>query len=181
LARLSQCSAICSATAKGTRGWYEREESAAMKRQLCGFVLIGLLATEVLFAQQPGAAPELRSPLPAAPQMSNLSVGPLSKKSEKCLAHMSKRYRLTPEQQTQVRSILFTEEQDLQTVSADTFMSSGNKREEVANLHDASLQKIATVLTQKQKHKFDADEKRRAWMDGRLPEPNPGPALNGGW
>jgi len=28
---------------------------------------------------------------------------------------------------------------------------------------------------------FDADEKRRAWMDGRVPEPNPGPALNGGW
>jgi len=28
---------------------------------------------------------------------------------------------------------------------------------------------------------FDADEKRRAWMDGRVPEPNPGPGLNGGW
>ena len=30
------------------------------------------------------------------------------------------------------------------------------------------------------RYKFDADEKRRAWMDGRLPVPNPGPAL-GSW
>jgi len=94
---------------------------------------------------------------------------------------MSKRYKLTPEQQAQVRSILFKEEQDMQTVSADTFMSGGNKREEAASLHDASQQTIAAVLTKKQKHTFDVDEKRRAWMDGRLPEPNPGPALNGGW
>jgi Spy/CpxP family protein refolding chaperone len=172
---------IYSATASGTRGWYERQESAAMKRQLCGFVLVGLLATGVLFAQQAGSAPERSSPLQTASQVSDLSAGALSKKSETRLAHMTKRYKLTPEQQTQVRSIFSKEEQDLQTVSANTFMSGGNKREETDSLHDASQQKIATVLTQKQKHKFDADEKRRAWMDGRLPEPNPGPALNGGW
>jgi Spy/CpxP family protein refolding chaperone len=88
---------------------------------------------------------------------------------------MSKRYSLTPEQQAQVKSILFKEEQDIQTVSADTSMSGGNKHEEAASLHDASQQKIGAILTRKQKHKFDADEKRRAWMDGRLPEPNPGP------
>jgi Spy/CpxP family protein refolding chaperone len=152
-----------------------------MKRQLCGFVLIGLLATGLLFAQQPGSAPEVRSPLPIAPQMSDLSAVPLSKKSEKRFAHMSKRYRLTPEQQAQVRSILLKEQQDVQTVAAARFMSNGSKREEAVGLHDASQQKIAAVLTKKQKHKFDLDEKRRAWMDGRLPEPNPGPALNGGW
>jgi Spy/CpxP family protein refolding chaperone len=151
-----------------------------MKRHLCSFVFIGLLATEVLFAQQPGAAPELRSPLPAAPQ-SDLSVGPLSQKSEKRLAHMSKRYRLTPEQQAQVKSILLKEEQDIQTVAAARFMSNGNKREEAVGLHDASQKKIGAILTDPQRRKFDADEKRRAWMDGRLPEPNPGPALNGSW
>ena len=148
-----------------------------MKRQLCGFVPMGLLAAGLLFAQQSGSAPELRSPLPVAPQMSDLSAGPLSKKSEERLGHMSKRYRLTAEQQALVRSILSKEEQDRQTVSADRFLSGGNKREEAVGLHDASQQKIAAVLTRKQKHTFDVDEKRRAWMDGRLPEPNPGPAL----
>src|SRR5882757_4258441 len=173
--------AIRSATAKGTWGWYKREESAAMKRQACSFVLVGLLSTEVVFTQQPTTSQEQRSSLQATSRASVLPAGPLSKKSEKRLAQMSKRYRLTSEQQTQVRSILVKEEQDIQTVSADALMSGGNKREEVASLHDTSQQKIAAVLTGKQKHQFDADEKRRAWMDGRLPEPNPGPALNGGW
>ena len=173
--------AIRSATAKGARGWYEREESAAMKRLWCGFVLIGLLATEVLVAQRPGAAPELRPPSPVTPQIGDHTAGPLSKKSEKRLVHMSKRYRLTPEQEAQVRSILLKGEQDIQTVAAARFMSNGDKREEAVGLHDASQQKIAAVLTDRQRHKFDVDEKRRAWMDGRLPEPNPGPALNGGW
>ena len=68
----------------------------------------------------------------------------------------------------------------MQTVSANTYMSAENKGE-VATLHEASQQKIDAILTTKQKHKFDADEKRRAWMDGRLPAPNPGPALNSGW
>lgn len=159
----------------------KREESAAMKRKLCSFVLVGLLATGVVFAQQSITAQEQRTSLQAASRASVLPAGPLSKKSEKRLVQMSKRYRLTPEQQAQVRSILFKEEQDIQTVSADTLMSGGNKREEVASLHDASQQKIASILTRQQKHKFDADEKSHAWMDGRLPNPNPGPALNGGW
>jgi Spy/CpxP family protein refolding chaperone len=152
-----------------------------MKRELCSFVLVGLLATGVVFAQQPTPAQEQRTSLQAASRASVLLADPLSKKSEKRLVHMSKRYRLTPQQQAQVRSILFKEEQDIQTVSADTLMSGGNKREEVAGLQETSQQKIGVVLTRQQKHKFDADEKRRAWMDGRLPEPNPGPALNGGW
>jgi hypothetical protein len=57
-------------------------------------------------------------------------------------------------------------------------MSTGNKREEIASPHEASQQKIGAILDKTQKRKFDGDEKRRAWMDGRLPEPNPGPPLN---
>jgi hypothetical protein len=60
-------------------------------------------------------------------------------------------------------------------------MSDKDKREEQASLFDASQQKIGALLTKPQKHKFAADEKRRAWMNGRLPNPNPGPALNAGW
>ncbi len=94
---------------------------------------------------------------------------------------MSRRYKLTADQQAQVKTILTKEQQDMQTLSADTYMSAGNRRDEGAALHEASQQKIGAILTTKQKHKFDADEKRRAWMDGRLPEPNPGPALNSSW
>ena len=91
---------------------------------------------------------------------------------------MTRRYKLTAEQQTQVKTILIKEQQDMQTVLADTYMSVGNRREEVASLHEASQQKIGAVLDKKQKRKFDSDEKRRAWMDGRMRNPNPGPPLN---
>ena len=60
-------------------------------------------------------------------------------------------------------------------------MSRANWREEESSVFEFSQKKIGTILTDQQRHKFDADEKRRAWMDGRVPEPNPGPALNGDW
>lgn len=152
-----------------------------MKRQLCGFMLIGLWASGVVVAQPAGSTHEQAALQADAGGMDAQHDFDHAKKLEKRLAHMTKRYKLTPEQQAQVRSILVKEEQDTQTVSTDNFMSGRNKREEVVSLHDASQQKIGAILNKRQKHKFDVDERRRAWMDGRLPNPNPGPALNGGW
>ena len=151
-----------------------------MKRQLCGLMLTALLATSVMLAQAPNSASESRTSHDSSGLLSHQTLAQ-SKKLDRQLAHMSKRYKLTADQQAQVKTILMKEQQDLQTVSANTHMSAGNRREEVATLHEASQQKIGSILTAKQKQKFDADEKRRAWMGGRLPEPNPGPALNSGW
>jgi hypothetical protein len=151
-----------------------------MKRQLCGLMLTGLLATSVMLAQAPNSASESGTPDDSSGLLSHQAVA-RSTKLDKQLAHMSKRYALTTDQQAQVKTILMKELQDTQTLSADTYMSAANRRDEVATLHESSQQKIGAILTAKQKHKFDADEKRRAWMDGRLSEPNPGPALNSGW
>ncbi len=144
-----------------------------MRRQAFSLVVAGILVNGVLFAQQTAPAPA-RAGLVASAD----SADPLSKKVEKQFTDMTKRYKLTAEQQTQVKTILMKEEQDEQTVLADTYMSAGNRREEAANVHEASQQKIGAVLDKKQKRKFDSDEKRRAWMDGRLRNPNPGPPLN---
>jgi hypothetical protein len=141
-----------------------------MRRQGFSLVVAGIFANGVLFAQQTATAPAW-----ASLQASAQSAGSLSKKVEKQFTHMTKRYKLTAEQQTRVKTILMKEQQDTQTVSADTYMSVGNRRQEVASLHEASQQKIGALLNKKQKRKFDSDEKRRAWMDGRLPNPNPGP------
>lgn len=114
--------------------------------------------------------------LTVQPLCSQTTPAPLLAKGfQKRFAHISKRYKLTAAQQTQVRSILLEEQQDQQTASADHYMSGKDKREESASLFEASQQKIGAILTTKQKRKFDADEKRRAWMDGRIPNPNPGP------
>jgi hypothetical protein len=66
-------------------------------------------------------------------------------------------------------------------MDSDTLMSRANRRGEESSVFEATQKKIGTILTDQQRHMFDADEKRRAWMDGRVPEPNPGPTLNGGW
>jgi Spy/CpxP family protein refolding chaperone len=151
--------------------------------------LTGLLATGVMLAQQPGSisgSASEHAPEQAAPQSNSGGIGDhrggnLGKKLDKRLAHMSKRYKLTADQRSQIKSILRDEQQDAQLVNSDTFMLSGDRRDEITDMHQTNQQKIAAILTDQQRHKFDADEKRRAWMDGRLPEPNPGPALNGGW
>jgi Spy/CpxP family protein refolding chaperone len=146
-----------------------------MTRQLCSLVLAGWLATGVMAAQQPGSAPE-----PGAAGGGQRDGGS-SKKLEKRLAHITRRYKLTADQQSHIRSILENEQQDIQLVDADTFMSRGDRSEEISSVFEASQKKIAAILTDQQRHKFDVDEKRRAWMDGRLPEANPGPSLNGSW
>lgn len=144
-----------------------------MRRQGFSLVVAGILANGALLAQQTAIVPT-----PAGLEASAASAGPLSEKVEKQFTHMTRRYKLTAEQQTQVKTILIKEQQDMQTVLADTYMSVGNRHEEVASLHEASQQKIGAVLDKKQKRKFDSDEKRRAWMDGRMRNPNPGPPLN---
>jgi hypothetical protein len=97
--------------------------------------------------------------------------GDREKKLDKCLVHRTKRYKVTADQQIQIRSILKNQEQDVQFVKSDTFMSRGDRREEMTSAFETSQKKIAGILTDQQRHKVDADEQRRAWMEGRMPEP----------
>lgn len=148
-----------------------------MKRQSSTLIFIGLSAAAALFAYAQVSAQEI-----ITAQTTQMGT-PLTRndvftmKFQKRFVHMTKRYKLTAEQQRQLKSILWKEQQDRQTVTADTYMSPGNKQDELLELHEVSQQKIGSILDKKQKHKFDFDEKNRAWMDGRLPEPNPGPPL----
>ena len=141
-----------------------------MKSQLCNALLTTFIAGGILLAQ----SPQNSSSQIGAASGNGRSVAALSKRFEKRFARMTTRYRLTIEQQALVKAILLKEQEDTQTVTADTFMPAGNMREEIASLREASQQKIGAILDKKQKHKFDGDEKRHAWMDGRLPEPNRG-------
>jgi Spy/CpxP family protein refolding chaperone len=153
-----------------------------MRRQFCSFVLTGLLTAGVMLAQEPavGAGQAAASQVGVG-GVSSPHDNDRSKKLDKRLAHMTKRYKLTADQQSQIKSILQKEQQDAQVVKLDSFMSRGDRRAETSNVIEASQQQIGAILTDRQRRKFAADEQRRAWMDGRMPEPNPGPALNGSW
>ena len=136
------------------------------------FILLGWFLSAPLLAQQTPDEPRRIVPPPSVSSYEE----PLSKKFSERLTRATKRYKLTAPQQAQVQSILQREQADDQLVNADKLMSGKEKTQEQARLLEESQQRIGALLNKHQKRKFDADEKTGAWMDGRLRNPNPGPA-----
>lgn len=139
------------------------------------FILFGWFASVLLLAQQAPVGPRRIVPAPSAATGISSYEEPLSRNFYKRLKHATKRYKLTTKHQAQVQLILQREQADDQLVNADQLMSGKDKREEQARLFEQSEQLIGAILNKRQKRRFDKDEKTRAWMDGRLPNPNPGP------
>jgi Spy/CpxP family protein refolding chaperone len=133
-----------------------------MKRQLCTLVLTGLLATGVMLAQEPGSAPDQG----AAPQADGGGMGGHHGRGgdrmdpDKRLAHMTKRYNLTADQQSQIKPILADEQTQMQAMRGDTSTSREDKRSKMMSMHQASTQKIEAVMTDEQKQKFEADQQK---------------------
>jgi len=131
-----------------------------MKRQLCSLVLTGLLATGVMLAQEPGSAPEQGAGAPQAEGGGMGGHGGHHMDPDQMLAHMTKRYKLTADQQSQIKPILQDEQQQMQAMHADTSTSRDDKRAKMQSMHQASQQKIEAVLTDEQRQKFDADQQK---------------------
>jgi protein CpxP len=130
-----------------------------MKRQLCSLVLTGLLATGVMLAQEPGSAPEQSAPQAEGGGMGGHRGGRMMDPDQR-LAKMTKRYKLTADQQSQIKPILQDEQQQMQSMRSDTSTSRDDKRAKMQSTHQASTQKIEAVLTDEQKQKFEADQQK---------------------
>jgi Spy/CpxP family protein refolding chaperone len=130
-----------------------------MKRQLCSLVLTGLLATGVMLAQEPGSAPEQGAPQAEGGGMGGHHGGQGMDPDQR-LAHMTKRYKLTADQQSQIKPILQDEQQQMEGMRSDTSTSRDDKRAKMQSMHQASTQKIEAVLTDEQKQKFEADQQK---------------------
>jgi Spy/CpxP family protein refolding chaperone len=142
-----------------------------MKRQLCSLVLTGLLATGVMLAQEPGSAPEQGAPQADSGGMGGHRGGRGMMDPDQRLAHMTKRYKLTADQQSQIKPILADEQTQMQSMRSDTTSSREDKMAKMKSTHEASNQKIEAVLTDEQKQKFEADqqkmqERRASRMNG---------------
>jgi protein CpxP len=129
-----------------------------MKRQLCTLVLTGLMATGVMLAQEPGSAPE-GAPQAEGGGMGGHHGGHMMDPDQR-LAQMTKRYKLTADQQSQIKPILQDEQQQMQTLHADTSTPQADKRAKMMSMHQADTQKIEAVLTDDQKQKFEADQQK---------------------
>ena len=136
-----------------------------MKRQLCSLALTGLLATGVLVAQQAGstADPNMQGQTGAQSTMGS-GGGMMHHKgmmdADSRLAHMTKKYKLTSDQQSQIKPILQDEQQQMTTMHSDTSMSKQDKMTKMQSMHQDDEQKISAVLTDDQRKMYDADQQK---------------------
>jgi Spy/CpxP family protein refolding chaperone len=129
-----------------------------MKAMISSLVLSGLLCSGVALAQETGNAPEQST----APQSEHGGHGDHhGGNPDERLAHMTKRYNLTAEQQSQIKPILEDGQQQMQTLRADTSLSQQDRMAKFQSLHQEQSQKISAVLTDEQRKKFDADQQKQ--------------------
>jgi hypothetical protein len=132
-------------------------------------VFSGVLASSAMVrAQQDTAPPSSQDSSQSTAQMQNgglgRSGGPAMMDPNKRLAHMTKRYNLTSDQQNQILPILQNEQQQSQALRGDTTLSRQDKHAKMMSLHQDTTQKIEAVMNDDQKQKFEADQQRMQQM-----------------
>ena len=136
-----------------------------MNARMCRFAVSGLLATGLtfstaaVFAQQanPSGAPDAstQQPMNGTGGMGHHRMDP-----DQQLAHMSKRYHLTPDQQTQIKPILDSQQQQMMSLRQDTSTSREDKMAKMKAIHEDAGTKIQAILNDSQKQKFNADQQK---------------------
>ncbi len=162
-----------------------------MKTQLCTIALSGLLATGVVFAQASGSmgsgsgtdanGGSQQTQDSNMQQGSNMKHHGMEMQSpDQRLARMTKKYKLTSDQQSQIKPILEDEQQQMQTMHSDTSMTPKDRRAKMMDMRQTDSQKIEAVLNDDQKKMFEADnakmqqkmEMRHQKMQGSNPDQN---------
>ena len=133
-----------------------------MKNQIC-CLLSGVLAAGLVvcgpqaFAQETGGAPETSAP-PAMQGPGGGHRGMMDPDQQ--LARMSKRYNLSADQQTQLKPILVSQQQQMQALRGDSSMSREDRMAKMQSIHSDSTTKIEAILNDTQKKQFAEDQQR---------------------
>jgi Spy/CpxP family protein refolding chaperone len=145
-----------------------------MKKQLCSIALSGLLAMGMGVA---AASAQDAAPDQAAPQGNMQGHGGHGwGNPEEQLAHMTKRYNLTADQQSQLKPILVDHQQQMMQMRSDTSMSRQDKMAKMQSMRQDHMAKVEAILTPDQKAKFEKDQ---AKMEERRSERMQGGAMGG--
>jgi Spy/CpxP family protein refolding chaperone len=133
-----------------------------MKKQLCTIALSGLLAAGMSVAAasaQDNSMQQQGGTMQGPPPQGSMQGGHGRwGNPDEMLAHMTKRYNLTADQQTQLKPILTDQQQQMMQMRSDTTMSKQDKMAKMKSMHDESTQKIEAILTPDQKAKFESDQ-----------------------
>jgi protein CpxP len=127
-----------------------------MKKQLCTIALSGLFALGIPALS--AAAQDTMQPQGGAMQQGGGMHHGMSADDQ--LAHMTKRYKLTSDQQSQIKPILEAQQQSMMQMHSDTSMSREDKMAKMQSMREDNKTKIEAVLNDDQKKKYEADQAR---------------------
>jgi Spy/CpxP family protein refolding chaperone len=128
---------------------------------------VGLLGSVSVFAQEPGGAPET-----AAPPGGGGHRGMMDPAQQ--LEGMTKRYNLSADQQTQLKPILASQQQQMQALRGDSSLSREDRMAKMQSIHADTKTKIEAVLNDDQKKQFEADQQRMEQQRGQRGGPGGG-------
>ena len=132
-----------------------------MKNQIC-CLLSGVLAAGLVvcgaqaFAQEAGGAPETSAP----PSTQGPGGGRRGMDPDQQLERMSKRYNLSADQQSQLKPILVSQQQQMQALRGDSSMSREDRMAKMMSIRSDSTTKIEAILNDTQKKQFAEDQQR---------------------
>ena len=132
-----------------------------MQKKLVFTCLSSVLAASLLwgaqgFAQETGAAPETSAPAPG--QGMGGHRGMMDPNEQ--LARMTERYKLSADQQTQLKPILQAQQQQMQALRGDSSLSRDDRMTKMMSIRADSRTKIEAVLNDDQKKQFEQDQQR---------------------
>ena len=131
-----------------------------MKQQLCSIALGGLLAIGMSAASASAQDNSMQGN--SMQQGSMQGQGGMGHHGgmdpDAQLAHMTKRYNLTSDQQSQIKPILADSHQQMMQLHSDNSMSRQDKMAKMQSMRQDSMQKVEAVLTPEQKTKFEKDQ-----------------------
>lgn len=130
------------------------------KKLFCSLMQGSVLAASLLcaaqgFAQEAGGAPETAAP-PAGQGMGGRRGGMMDPDQQ--LARMTQRYNLSTDQQTQIKPILASTQQQMQALRGDSSLSREDRMTKMMSIRSDSRSKIEAILNPDQKKQFDADQ-----------------------
>jgi protein CpxP len=136
-----------------------------MKNQLSRIALSGLLATGLTFcagsafAQQDNATPPDASAQQPMGGMGHMGrMGQMTPDEQ--VARMTKRYKLSADQQTQIKPIVADQQTQMQALRGDSSMSRDDKMAKMKSIREDSSAKIQAILNDSQKQQFTQDQQR---------------------
>jgi periplasmic protein CpxP/Spy len=121
-----------------------------------------------VFAQEAGGAPETPAPPPQGGHRGMMDPA-------QQLDGMTKRYNLSADQQTQLKPILASQQQQMQALRGDSSLSRDDRMAKMMSIRGDTKTKIEAVLNDDQKKKFEADQQQmQERMQQRMQGGGPG-------